>query len=254
MALDKNSNAFTFIFSITMVVVVGAALSFAAISLKPRQIENAIQKEMISILSSIGVEADRSNASQNFYAYIKERITLNYKGEAVATRSGEVDPKDVEDPFNVDVQKEFRNPKLAPEMRNFPMYRAEVDGRELIVVPMVGKGLWGPIWGYVALEGDYNTIYGAVFNHKSETPGLGAEITEGFFQEPFEGKKIYDNGGNLVSIDVRKGGTDKNHPHAVDGITGGTITSVGVQEMMRRTFSVYDNYFQTKRTQLSDLP
>lgn len=253
MALNKNSNAFTFLFAIAMVVVVGASLSFAAISLKPRQVENAIQKDMISILSSIGVEATRSNASELFYQYITERITLNYQGEAVSNRTGEIDAQDADDPFNVDVQKEFRNPKLKPEDRNYPLYLAEVDGKQLAVVPMVGKGLWGPIWGYVALEGDFNTVYGAVFSHKSETPGLGAEITEDFFQEPFEGKQIYNNDGQLVSIDVKKGGAGDN-PHAVDGITGGTITSVGVQEMMRRTFGVYDGYFQNKKTQISELP
>jgi Na+-transporting NADH:ubiquinone oxidoreductase subunit C len=253
MGLNKNSNAFTFLFAIAMVVVVGASLSFAAISLKPRQVENAIQKDMISILSSIGVNADRSNASELFYKYITERITLNYQGEAISTRTGEIDAQDEEDPFNVDVQKEYRNPKLKPQDRNYPLYLAEVDGKKLAVVPMVGKGLWGPIWGYVALEGDYNTIFGAVFSHKSETPGLGAEITEGFFQEPFEGKQIYDSNGNLVSIDVKKGGAGDS-PHAVDGITGGTITSVGVQEMMRRTFGVYDNYFQSKKSQISELP
>lgn len=253
MAIDKNSNAFTFIFAIAMVVVVGAALSFAAMSLKPRQVENAIQKDMMSILSSVGVEADRTNAAEMFYKTIRERITLNYNCEVIARRDGEVDAQDEEDPFNVDVQKEYRDPKKKPEDRRYPAYLAEVNGTDLVVVPMVGKGLWGPIWGYVALEGDYNTIFGAVFAHKSETPGLGAEISEGFFQEPFEGKQIYDSSGNLVSIDVKKSGDTSSNPHAVDGITGGTITSVGVQEMMRRTFSVYDRYFQSQKTNVSEL-
>jgi Na+-transporting NADH:ubiquinone oxidoreductase subunit C len=96
-------------------------------------------------------------------------------------------------------------------------------------------------------------VYGAVFNHKSETPGLGAEISEGFFQEPFEGKKIYDESGNLVSIDVKKGGAAPDNPHAVDGITGGTITSNGVAEMLERTLSVYDSYFQNSKTQVTEL-
>ncbi|MCA1751134.1 MAG: NADH:ubiquinone reductase (Na(+)-transporting) subunit C [Cryomorphaceae bacterium] len=253
MAINKNSNAFTFTFAILMVIIVGATLSFAAISLKPRQVENAIQKEMISILSSVGVEANRDNASDLFYANIKERITLNHSGEVIANRQGKVDAQDADDPFNIDVQKEYRNPNMKPEDRSYPAYLAEVDGTELVVVPMVGKGLWGPIWGYVALKGDYNTIYGAVFSHKSETPGLGAEISEGFFQEPFEGKQIYDDSGNMVSVDVKKSGDTSSDPHAVDGITGGTITSVGVQEMMRRTFGVYDKYFQSKKANITEL-
>jgi Na+-transporting NADH:ubiquinone oxidoreductase subunit C len=133
------------------------------------------------------------------------------------------------------------------------MYMANVDGKKLAVIPMVGKGLWGPIWGYVALESDYNTVYGAVFNHKSETPGLGAEISEGFFQKPFDGKKIYDTEGNLVSINVKKGGAAPDNPHAVDAITGGTITSNGVSEILKRTLSVYDSYFRNSTTQVTEL-
>jgi Na+-transporting NADH:ubiquinone oxidoreductase subunit C len=253
MAINKNSNAFTFTFAIIMVVVVGAVLSFASLSLKPLQVKNEIDKEMISILTTVGIDANRENASDLFYKYITERISLNYKGEVMYTKSGEIDPLDATEPFNIDVQKEYRDRKMTKEDRSYPMYLANVDGKQLAVIPMVGKGLWGPIWGYVALESDYNTVYGAVFNHKSETPGLGAEISEGFFQEPFEGKKIYDENGNLVSIDVKKGGADASNPHAVDGITGGTITSNGVAEMLERTLGIYDSYFQNSKTQVTEL-
>ncbi|HKL03355.1 MAG TPA: NADH:ubiquinone reductase (Na(+)-transporting) subunit C [Cryomorphaceae bacterium] len=253
MAIDKNSNAFTFGFAIAMVVVVGATLSFAAISLKPRQQANNIEKDMISILSSIGVEATRANASEKFYSNITKRVTLNADGDVVQTRDGKIDPNDKKDPFNVDVKKEYRSTDLKPEDRRYPLYFAQKDGQEVVVVPMVGKGLWGPIWGYVALESDYNTVYGATFDHKTETPGLGAEIKEDFFENPFRGKKIYDESGNLVSIDVKKGGADPGNEHAVDGITGGTITSNGVDEMLERTFGVYDNYFSTTKTNLSQI-
>jgi Na+-transporting NADH:ubiquinone oxidoreductase subunit C len=244
MAIDKNSNAFTFIFSILMVVVVGAVLSFAAMSLKPQQVKNNIDKKMMNILTSIGVEADRTNAKELFYANIKKRYTLNAKGEIISTREGEVDPTDTEDPFNVDVKKEYRDPTMGVEDRNYPLYVAEVEGEEVAIIPLVGKGLWGPIWGYVALESDYNTIYGANFDHKTETPGLGAEIRESWFSSPFVGKTIYDDSGDLVSVSVVKGSAGPDNPHAVDGITGGTITSNGVDEMLERTFSVYDAYFK----------
>jgi Na+-transporting NADH:ubiquinone oxidoreductase subunit C len=253
MAIDKNSNSYTFFFSILLVVIVGVSLSFASLTLKPRQVENSIQKEMMSILNTVGVKSERSNVSDLFYSNIKERITLNHKGEVISQRSGKIDPKDSEDPFNVDVQKEYRSSQLSIEAKQFPMYLAEVNGTKIAIIPMVGKGLWGPIWGYVALEEDFNTVYGAVFAHKSETPGLGAEISEGFFQDPFKGKKLYDESGNLVSINVKKGGADETDAHAVDAITGGTITSNGVSEMMKRTFSIYSNYFQKNRTQLTDL-
>jgi len=252
MAIDKNSNAFTFGFAIAMVVVVGATLSFASMSLKPRQQANKIQKDMMSILSSIEVESERSNASDQFYKYITKRATLNYNGEIVETREGEISATDAKDPFNIDVQKEYRNPELEPEDRHYPIYFAEKDGTQLVVVPMVGKGLWGPIWGYVSLEGDYNTVYGATFDHKTETPGLGAEIKEPMFEDPFKGKKIYNDQGELVSIDVKKGGAAPEDEHAVDGITGGTITSNGVDEMLSRTLGVYDKYFQEK-TQITQV-
>jgi len=244
MAIDKNSNAFTFIFSILMVVVVGAVLSFAAMSLKPKQVKNNIDKKMINILTSIGVEADRANAKELFYENVKQRYTLNAEGEIVSTREGEVDPTDTEDPFNVDVKKEYRDPNMGVEDRNYPLYVAEVEGAEVAIIPLVGKGLWGPIWGYVALESDFNTIYGANFDHKTETPGLGAEIRESWFSNPFVGKTIYNDSGDLVSVSVVKGSAAPDNPHAVDGITGGTITSNGVDEMLERTFGVYDAYFK----------
>lgn len=253
MALDKNSNAFTFIFAIIMVVVVGAVLSFTAMSLKPLQVKNNVEKKMISILSSFGVEADRDNAKEKFEQYVTKRMTLNSNGEVISTREGEIDPQDTEDPFNVDVRKEFRNPDLKTEDRNYPLFLANVDGQQVAVLPMVGKGLWGPVWGYVSLENDYNTIYGANFDHKSETPGLGAEIKEDWFSDPFIGKKIYNDEGNLVSVNVIKGSAAPDNPHAVDGITGGTITSNGVDEMLERTFGVYDAYFQNN-TQISQIP
>jgi len=250
MALDKNSNAFTFIFSIGMVVVVGAVLSFAAMSLKPRQVKNNIDKKMISILGSINVDADRDNAREKFFANINKRYTLNYQGEIISEREGEIKPDDREDPFNVDVRKEFRNPDMKVEDRNYPLYMAEIDGEQVAIIPLVGKGLWGPIWGYVSLRSDFNTVYGATFDHKTETPGLGAEIKEDWFSDPFIGKQIYDDQGELVSVNVVKGGASPEDMHAVDGITGGTITSNGVDEMLERTFGVYDSYFKNQ-TQIS---
>lgn len=244
MAVDKNSNAFTFIFSIIMVIVVGAVLSFAAMSLKPLQVKNNIDKKMINILTSIGVEADRDNAKELFYANVTTRYILNSNGEIVSTREGEVEATDPEDPFNVDVKKEFRDPTLTVDERNYPLYVASIDGEDVAIIPLVGKGLWGPIWGYVALESDFNTIYGANFDHKAETPGLGAEIKESWFSNPFIGKTIYNESNELVSVNVVKGQADPANPHAVDGITGGTITSNGVDEMLERTFGVYSAYFK----------
>ncbi len=117
-----------------------------------------------------------------------------------------------------------------------------------LIFPLRGKGLWGPIWGYISLESDFNTIYGASFDHKAETPGLGAEISTKVFQAQFVGKKIYA-GENLVSITVIKGSeVPKDGPeYGVDGISGGTITSKALQQMLFDCLSGYENFLNSKK-------
>ena len=117
---------------------------------------------------------------------------------------------------------------------------------------MRGKGLWGPIWGFIALKDDMNTISGAVFDHKAETPGLGAEISLDWFQEPFIGKTIFE-GNNLVSINVVKGGAPIDDMHSVDGISGGTITSDGLADMLAERFEQYLPFFNKKKSQMKEL-
>ena len=144
--------------------------------------------------------------------------------------------------FDIDVVKEFKT--VDAEDRSYPLFVFEDNGTKKYIVPMAGKGLWGPIWGYVAFEGDMNTIYGSTFDHKTETPGLGAEINQPDFQDKFIGKTIFD-GAEYVSVEVVKGGSDvEGKSHLVDGISGGTITSKGVGEMMKRTLNVYVPYFK----------
>jgi Na+-transporting NADH:ubiquinone oxidoreductase subunit C len=116
---------------------------------------------------------------------------------------------------------------------------------------MYGKGLWGPIWGYIALKSDLNTIYGIMFDHKDETPGLGAEITKPWFREQFEGRKIFDDEGNFVSVAVVKGGAEPNNPHQVDAITGATLTSKGVDRMLRTCLQDYVNFIKKYQSQNS---
>lgn len=252
MTVNKDSNSFTITFAVVMVLVVGAVLAILSLSLKPLQVKNQIEKEMISILQSVGVESNRGGAENDFHEYIKERLLLNWKGEVVERREGSIDATDPLEPFNIDVMKEFRDSQMKMEDKHFPLYIANVNGEEAVVIPMAGKGLWGPVWGYVSLAGDYNTVFGATFDHDGETPGLGAEIRGREFQREFTGKKIYEN-GQLISITVTKGQADPNDPHAVDGITGGTITSKGVEEMIRRTLNVYANYFENNKTKTTQL-
>lgn len=243
MAIDKNSNGFTFVFAIVMVVIVGAALSIAAMALKEPQNENVKREKMRDILSAMQVKAEMSEAPELFSKYVKTRIILTADGNVKSEKTGEIDSKDVNDPFNLDIQKQYKE-KLAENENLFPLYVCENGGKTYYVIPMVGTGLWGPIWGYLSLESDYKTVFGASFDHKSETPGLGAEIKTEFFTKQFPGEQILDDAGNFTGITVVKGGAPADDKHGVDAITGGTITSKGVEEMLQRTLKVYADYFK----------
>jgi Na+-transporting NADH:ubiquinone oxidoreductase subunit C len=251
MAINKESQGFTFLFSVIMVVIVATALSLAAMGLKGPQDENMKQEKMQNILSSIQVESTREEAGEKFSQYVTKRLTLNHKGEVVSESTGAIkslgtDGKEAfeSDAFNVDVKKQYRDKSLSDAERKYPLYVCEKDGSTYYVVPLVGTGLWGPIWGFIALEDDMNTVFGATFDHKTETPGLGAEINQGWFQEPFVGDQIFDESGEFVSIDVVKGGAAPDNKHGVDAITGGTITSYGLRDMLKNTLGVYVPYFK----------
>ena len=232
MAIDKNSNGYTFSFAIVMVVVVGTLLAVASQGLKTRQDKNATDKKMISILSAINVEATRDNAQEIYDKYVVDSKII--AGKDLSAEA-----------FDVDIKKEFRDKKLAASDRNYPLYICEKDSNKYYVIPVIGTGLWGPIWGFVALESDYRTIYGATFDHKTETPGLGAEIKYASYSDQYTGESVADTSGVFQPIIVVKDGSGSGLNSKVDGITGGTITSKGVEEMTTRTLGVYVNYFNT---------
>ncbi len=231
--MDVNKNSYTFAFAGIMVVVVAAILSFAATSLKPMQDENVKREKMQNILSSIGVEVSRDEAADNYQKYIAQELVINNN----ELKEGVV-------AFDVDMAKELKKPA---EERNAPLYIADKDGETYFILPLRGKGLWGPIWGYIALKGDMNTIAGAIFDHKAETPGLGAEISTPIFMDQFPDKKILDEQGNFVSIQVMKGNAEGEHE--VDGISGGTITSVGVQDMIDDCMKSYITFLKNYEAQ-----
>ncbi len=243
MALDKNSNNFTIGFAILMVIVVGAALSIAAMGLKPFQVQNIKQEKMQNVLAAIKVETSRKEASKRFSEYVEERIIIDSTGEVVSRETGEIDRMNEQDAFNLDPKRQYK--QVGPgKINRFPLFKCNKSDSTFYVVPMAGTGLWGPIWGYVSIMDDHNTVYGAIFDHKSETPGLGAEISGPAFQKQFEGEQLLNEQGKFVSIDVVKGKTQPENKHAVDGITGGTITSHGVRNMLDRTLMHYVKYFR----------
>lgn len=239
MKYDKNSNGYTFVFSIILVVVVGAALAAVAVGLKPIQDANGVIKKKMDILGALSIESTRANANEQYDKYIVEEecIVLNANGTPISGVKA----------FDIDIQKEFRDKTLPAEKRQYPLYVANIDGEKRYVLPMVGKGLWGPIWGYVAIKSDMTSIFGAKFDHKTETPGLGAEINKPFFFDQFKSEAISEN-GVYKQIKVVKDGSGA-QPFKVDGITGGTITSKGVEEMLDRTLKVYVTYFEILKNQ-----
>lgn len=235
--MNKNSSGFTFLFSSIMVIVVAVLLASAAIVLSPYQAKNIRLEKMQNILNSIAVKAEPKEAEELYKAYMKEELVLNSKGVPVTEKVSA---------FDIDLKKELDKARLGkPDEQLFPLFVFDKDGARYYIIPVRGKGLWGPIWGYIALEADLNTIYGASFGHKGETPGLGAEIETAEFQQQFKGKKIFDDAGNFVSVHLIKGGAAPNDLHGVDAVSGGTITSTGVSEMLQRTISTYLPYFKT---------
>ncbi|HNY53598.1 MAG TPA: NADH:ubiquinone reductase (Na(+)-transporting) subunit C [Bacteroidales bacterium] len=232
--MRQFSNRYIFIFSSILVIVVATLLSLAATLLQPAQARNLEIEKKRNMLESINVEATRENTEELYDKYIKEGFVVNSEGNVI----------EGVDAFMVVVKNEQ---KKQLEQQYLPVFRAEPDdGEKVIIVPVEGKGLWGPLYGYVSLKSDMNTIYGTNFDHKGETPGLGAEINTSDFESQFRGKKLFEN-GNFISVKVLKGGADKNDPHGVDAISGGTITSKGLEKMIFDCLGKYNSYFQKNR-------
>jgi Na+-transporting NADH:ubiquinone oxidoreductase subunit C len=228
------SNRYVFMYASAMVIIVALVLSTAATLLRPLQERNMRIEKMQNILAAINIPAPRAEAEALFNQYVTTAKIVNHQGEELEG-----------DAFEVDLQDENRKDVAD---RQLPVFIAELDGENFFIVPLRGNGLWGPIWGYVGLESDLVTIAGANFDHASETPGLGAEIADNDFEEQFPGKRIFDESGNFQPVRVVKGSAPPGDPHAVDGISGGTITSNGVTNMLRDGLEVYQSYFEKIRT------
>ena len=238
--MNRDSNAYTFGFAAAMVVVVASVLAFTASSLKDFQQENVRKEKMQNILATIGIEIDRDGAEVLFNKYITSQLALRNDG----TVDESVDP--------------FSGIKLAlelkkePTQQRFPLYLADVEGASYYIIPLRGAGLWDAIWGYIALESDRNTIKGAVFDHKAETAGLGAEITQQWFMDRFVGEKVFDNDGKLVGISVSKTNNDPKdldkNDHEVDAISGATITGDGISDMIIERLTHYQPYLEQTQT------
>ncbi len=232
--MDRNSNSYTFIYSVVMVIIVAAVLALVAVNLAPRQERNVLLEKKANILKTVNVASEAGNVEELYDKYIIEAFVVNNSGR----KSTEADA------FNISLREEFAKQS---EKQLFPVYIAKLDdSSEKYIFTLDGKGLWGGIWGYISLNDDLNTIYGVNFDHASETPGLGAEISTEEFQAQFRGKKIFNDSDEFVSVGVVKRGAE-NNIHAVDAVSGGTITSNGVEDMLRNCLSLYMEFIKDER-------
>ncbi len=230
--LNKNSNVYTLIYMVVMVAIVSLLLSITSGSLKETQGKNVKLDKMKQILKSTPEGAaqlmEGVDAQELFSTVIKEYQVLDSEGQLVKTMTAEegVDYKATE--------------------TEFPIYIADVNGSMKYIIPMNGAGLWGAIWGYVALNEDRNTIYGIFFNHASETAGLGAEIVTNKFCDPFQGKHILDAKGDFMSIFIAKTGQKSpTGQEQVDNISGATVTCKGVETMIATSLGNYAAFFKS---------
>lgn len=247
------TNRYIFIYASLMVIVVAAILSSAATFLKPLQLQNIRTEKIMNILSSVSVTTEKSEADNNYKKYVVEEYTINLEGDVVSIfRDGKLEQGEVR-AFDIKLKAELKKQKdlsdgKGTEEPAFPIFVCEKDGSRFYVIPLRGNGLWGPVWGNIALKDDFKTVFGANFGHEGETPGLGAEISTSIFSDQFPDKAIFDDAYNFKSISVVKGGVgtmaDSEQVFGVDGISGGTITSNGVNDMIRDCLQNYVPYIK----------
>lgn len=250
--MNRKSNLYIIVYSTVMVVIVAAVLSFAAISLRPQQQMNVENAKKADILRSVGLlETGKGSKdvviADEYSKYIKENFLVRTNGEVVT----DADEKEAFNVF-INLNREYFKGKPTEDSRLPVFVSVDNAGVKRYIFPVQGTGLWGPIWGYVALGEDFNTITGVVYGHQSETPGLGAEIATPHFQDQFIGKQIFD-GDTYVGIEILKGaGASVGNVHAVDAVSGGTITSRAVAQMLDDSLGGYEAYLKEQRARFED--
>lgn len=231
----RQSNTYIILYAAAITVVCGGLLAFASISLKEKQDANIALEQKRNILSSVLTLKEGDNIVEIYQKQVKGFV-IDYNGNV----------KDGILPEQVVVAAEY---KKVPADRLLPVYefRNESDPAkvEYAVMPVYGYGLWNNIWGFIAVRSDFNTVQGVKLQHAGETPGLGARIESEEIQERFKGKTIFDN-GTITSIVIQKGeGKDyTNDLHKVDGISGATLTSKGVNNMLKDYLACYERYLK----------
>ncbi len=223
-----NSNAYIIFYSVVMVVIVAVLLAVASLSLQERQNDNMLNEKKDQIVKALG------EGGSVYADVVAEAVMLDKDGNVIEGKS------------EADIFNALNDMGGTIAAGTYPIFKAK---NGCVVVPIYGAGLWGPVWGYIALEPDMDTVKGIVLDHKGETPGLGAEISTEKHQAMYPGKKIY-NGTKLVGITLKKGGASEaseNYAHEVDAISGGTKTCDGVSAMIKDCLGNYKTYFDNLR-------
>lgn len=250
MAKNTDSNLYTVLFAIGMVIVVGTLLAFSASYFNPTISLNRKLEKQQNILYAMGVNASTlTNNEEDINEFVptnkvvdefKKYITEQYVIE------GDEAKKD-DKAYLIDLKKESEKAKDPSYTRKLPLFIGQKDGKKFYIVPVRGVGLWDAIWGYIALNDDLETIHGVFFDHKGETPGLGANIREAFFMNEFNGEHIYNEDDLFKGVVVAKGNADPKNldkkDNEVDAIAGATITGNGVTAMIKKDVSMYLPYF-----------
>ncbi|NQW28175.1 MAG: NADH:ubiquinone reductase (Na(+)-transporting) subunit C [Flammeovirgaceae bacterium] len=246
----QRSNIYILVFSAIMTVLIGGAMSLTSVLLKPaqdKQVELDTKKKILGAVMDISTISTPEEILNLYKARVKS-VVVDIKGE-IMTTDAKGNPLIAE---KVNTQK---NHKMAREERLYPIYMIldELDPNvvEAYVFPMFGLGLWDWISGYIALESDLNTVKGVAFDHKQETPGLGARITDENVTKRYkENKKIFNEAGDLESITMVKGeGKSGLSMHEVDGLSGATMTAKGVNKMLKEYLGCYQSFIKNKKGQ-----
>ena len=249
---NTESNKYTILFAIGMVVIVGSLLAFTASSLKPNIKENERMEKQQNILYAMGVNENGATdivfistdkVAEEFSRYVTTQLVVDASGNAVENNEA----------YLIDVKKEQAKAKNGGT-RELPLFVGEKDGKSYYIIPIRGKGLWDAIWGYVSLDKEM-VVQGAFFDHAAETPGLGANIKQRYFMDDFVGEKLLSDTGIFKGITVAKGNNDPKNlikdDYEVDALAGATITGDGVSAMIKSDLKLYLPYFQNLKNQLN---
>lgn len=243
----QRSNTYIIVFSIVLTIILGGLLSLASVGLKPsqdQQVELDTKKKILGAVTDISAIKDPKEILALYDKRVKSEV-INFEGDVVTAD----DKGNALVAEKINIQKYYR---VAAEKRYYPVYMfmSESGAVEAYIFPMFGNGLWDWISGYIALNGDLNTVKGIAFDHKQETPGLGARITSEVVQERYINKKIFDESGKLVSITMVKGeGNTGLGDHQVDGMSGATMTAKGVNQMLLNYLGCYQSYISKVKAQ-----